>query len=178
MIYIGVTRQETVTAGLEAMMNRQFEQITSILPALTTENMIWNKIAINLRRQDKVEEAIHIYEEIMKCYKRSKVVMRFHAVPGMSLYINYTGFLETHNELEKAVEIGKEGLQHSLECCRGDLAGDILANLSLVYGKQGLPVIEESYLRHSYYLICLYGRENVTDKLQEAYQQKFHKLIS
>lgn len=143
-----------------------------------TEYMIWNKIAINLRRQDKVEEAIHIYEEIMKCYKRSKVVMRFHAVPGMSLYINYTGFLETHNELEKAVEIGKEGLQHSLECCRGDLSGDMLANLSLVYGKQGLPAIEESYLRHGYYLICLYGRENVTDKLQEAYYQKFHKLIN
>ncbi len=142
------------------------------------EYMIWNKIAINLRREDRVEEAIHIYEELMECYKRSKVVMRFHAIPGMTLYINYSGFLEANNELEKAAAIGKEGLQHSLACCRGDLAGDMLANLSLVYGKQDLPAIEEAYLRHGYYLICLYGRENVTDKLQEAYQQKFHKLIN
>lgn len=143
-----------------------------------TEYMIWNKIAINLRKEDRVEEAIQLYEELMACYERSKVVMRFHAIPGMSLYINYTGFLEANNELEKAAAIGKEGLQHSLACCRGDLAGDMLANLSLVYGKQDLPAIEEAYLRHGYYLICLYGRENVTDKLQEAYQQKFHKLIS
>ncbi|MDE7185874.1 MAG: helix-turn-helix domain-containing protein [Lachnospiraceae bacterium] len=142
-----------------------------------TEYMLWNKIAINLRRDDKVKEALQIYEELMNCYKKSKVVMRFHAVPGMSLYINYTGFLEANNELEKALEIGKEGVQHSIECCRGDLAGDILANLSLIYGKQGLPAIEETYLRYGYYLICLYDRENVTSALQKAYQDKFHDSI-
>lgn len=62
-----------------------------------TEYMLWNKIAINLRKEDRVEEAVHVYEELMKCYKRSKVIMRFHAVPGMSLYINYTGFLEVNS---------------------------------------------------------------------------------
>lgn len=53
--------------------------------------------------------------------------MQFHAVPGMSLYINYVGFLEVCNELEKAEEIGKEGLYHCLRCCRGDIVGTILA---------------------------------------------------
>lgn len=104
--------------------------------------------------------------------------MRYHAVPGLTLYINYTGFLEVYNELEKAEAIGKEGLHHSLVCCRGDMAGDILANLSLVYGKQSLPAIEETYLRYGYYLIRLYERKDIVDILQKAYQDKFHKDIN
>lgn len=141
------------------------------------EYMLYNHIAINLRNEGKIEEALHIYEELMKCYKKSEVAMRFHAVPGMSLYISYTGLLEINDELDKAQGIGQEGLRHSIECCRGDMAGDILANLSLVYGKQGLPDIEETYLRYAYYLICLYGRNDIMDTLQKAYQDKFHKEI-
>ena len=64
-----------------------------------------------------------------------------------------------------------------MECCRGDLAGDILANLSLVYGKQGLPAVEETYFRYGYYLVSLYDRKNEASKLQKAYENKFHKLI-
>ncbi len=141
------------------------------------EYMLYNYIAINLRNEGKLEEALHIYEELMKRYKKSEVVMRYHAVPGMSLYVNYTGFLEVYNKLEKAQDIGLEGLRHSLECCRGDIAGDILANLSLVYGKQGLPDVEETYLKYAYYLICLYGRNDIMDTLQKAYWDKFHREI-
>ncbi|MDE6052201.1 MAG: helix-turn-helix domain-containing protein [Lachnospiraceae bacterium] len=141
------------------------------------EYTIWNYIAVNLRRNGRIEEALQIYEELIQCYKRSRVVMRYHAVPGLTLYINYAGFLEEHDELERAKEIGVEGLHHSLECCRGDTVGDILANLSLVYGKQGLPVIEELYLRHGYYLNALYGKINDLGILQKAYQDKFHKEI-
>lgn len=103
--------------------------------------------------------------------------MRHHAVPGLTLYINYTAFLEVHNELEEAEAVGREGIEHSLACCRGDIAGDILANLSLVYGKQGLPDMEERYLRHGYYLTELYGRDKLSDVLREAYRNKFHKEI-
>lgn len=142
-----------------------------------TEYMVWNKIAINLRREGKVKEATCVYEKLMQRYKMSRVLMRYHAVPGLTLYINYTGFLEVQNELKKAEEVGKEGLNHCLECCRGDVAGDILANLSLVYGKQGLPDIEEKYLRYGFYLNDLYDRKSVLCILQEAYQDKFHKKI-
>ena len=142
-----------------------------------TEYMIWNKITINLRKDGNVKDAIDIYEGLMKRYKKSEVVMRHHAIPGMSLYINYTGFLEVYNGLEKAEAIGEEGLHHCLNCCRGDIVGDILANLSLVYGKQGLPDVEEEYLKYGYYLVCLYDRGNMIDILQKAYQNKFRKEI-
>ncbi|MDE7202032.1 MAG: helix-turn-helix domain-containing protein [Lachnospiraceae bacterium] len=142
-----------------------------------TEYVLWNKIAVNLRRDGKVEEALQIYEQLIKRYHRSRVAMRYHAVPGFSLYINYTGFLEVHNELEKSREIGEEGLRHCLACCRGDMAGDILANLSLVYGKQGLPDVEETYLRYGYFLKDLYKREESLTILQKAYWDRFHRDI-
>jgi len=142
-----------------------------------TEYSIWNHIAVNLRKDGKVEDALYIYEALIKCYQKSIVKMRFHAVPAMSLYINYAGFLEAHNELNKAEEIAKEGLYHCLECCRGDIAGTILANLSLIFGKRDLPELEEIYLRHGYYLSCLYGRNNNLEILQKAYQDKFQKEI-
>ena len=104
--------------------------------------------------------------------------MKFHAVPGMLLYLNYAAFLEVHDELEKALEIGIEGLEHSIECCRGDFAGDILTNLSLVFRKQGLAELEEKYLRYGYHLICLYGREDDTDIVKKEYQNHFHKSIN
>lgn len=142
-----------------------------------TEYMIWNHMAVNLWKAGRVEEAIGIYGELMQCYKKSRVSMRHHAVPGLTLYINYTAFLEVHNELEQAEAVGREGIDHCLACCRGDIAGDILANLSLVYGKQGLPDLEERYLRHGYYLTELYGRGKLPDVLREAYRNKFHKKI-
>lgn len=142
-----------------------------------TEYMLWNKIAINLRRDGKVTEALYIYDQLMQCYKKSKVSMQYHAVPGLTLYINYTGFLEIDNELERAEEIGREGLNHCLACCRGDIVGDILANMSLVYYKQGLMEMEEKYLRYGYCFVRLYKRTDLLGVLDEEYQKKFHRRI-
>lgn len=142
-----------------------------------TEYLLLNKLAINLRREEKVNESLFIYERMMLYYKKSKVSMRYHAVPGLTLFLNYTGFLEYNNELKKADEIGKEGLKHSLECCRGDMAGEILANLSLVYGKMGMLEMEEKYLRYGYYLIHLYDRRDQLGIVRQAYEDKFHRNI-
>lgn len=124
-----------------------------------------------------MNESLFIYERMMLYYKKSKVSMRYHAVPGLTLFLNYTGFLEYNNELKKADEIGKEGLKHSLECCRGDMAGEILANLSLVYGKMGMLEMEEKYLRYGYYLIHLYDRRDQLGIVRQAYEDKFHRNI-
>ncbi len=190
--FVGTGRISNRTANGELTREQANEQLRELLhltmPPMNSGTMIyrvpfrmeytiWNHIAINLREDGKVKEALGIYDALMQCYKKSRVLMQHHAVPGLSLYINYAGFLEVDNELEKAKEIGAEGLRHGLECCRGDFAGDILANLSLVYGKQGLADVEETYLRYGYYLLCLYDRKNITMKLQSAYQDKFHKEI-
>lgn len=142
-----------------------------------TEYLILNKMAINLRFDNKVKEAILICEELMQCFKGSRVLMRHHAVSGFMLFLNFAAFLEVYNKLEEAEAVGKEGLLHSIECCRGDVVGAILANLSLVYWKQGLPELEEVYLRNGYFLNDFYGRKYDHHKLQEAYQKKFHKEI-
>ncbi|MDE5697816.1 MAG: transcriptional regulator, partial [Lachnospiraceae bacterium] len=179
--FIGTGRIFNRTANGELTWEQANEQLRELLyltmPPMDSGTMIyrvpfrmeytiWNHIAINLREDGKIKEALSIYEALMHCYKKSRVLMRHHAVPGMTLYLNYAGFLEVDNELEKAKEIGMEGLRHDLECCRGDTAGDILANLSLVYGKQGLPDVEETYLRYGYDLICMYDRKDIVMILQ------------
>ena len=190
--FIGTGRISAQTEGGELTREQANEQLWELLhltmpPAdsgtmiyrvpFRMEYTIWNHIAINFRKAQKVQKALIIYEALVQRYKKSRVLMRHHAVPGLTLYLNYAGFLEAADELEKAEEIGKEGLRHGLECCRGDMAGDILANLSLVYGKRGLPEVEETYLRYGYNLICLYDRKDIMVILQKAYQDKFHRDI-
>lgn len=142
-----------------------------------TEYMILNHIAINLRQDNRVEEAVDIYEKLMGCYKRSRVRMRHHAVPAFMLYTNLAGLSEELGRLERAEEVGREGLRHDIGCCRGDVAGDVLANLSLVFWKRGQPELEEAYLRNGYYLNNLYGRDRNQEKLIEAYRKKFHREL-
>lgn len=142
-----------------------------------TEFMLLNHIAVNLRFDNKVEEAVSIYEELMKCFKRNKVCMQHHAVSAFLLYINLAGLLEVLDRLDRSEAVGREGLLHCIECCRGDIAGCIMANLSLVYCKRGQPELEEVYLRNGYYLNDFYGRFVNQCKLVEAYREKFHKEI-
>lgn len=190
--FIGTGRISARTEGGELTREQANEQLWELLhltmpPAdsgtmiyrvpFRMEYTIWNHMAINFRKAQKVQKALIIYEALVQRYKKSRVLMRHHAVPGLTLYLNYAGFLEAADELEKAEEIGKEGLRHGLECCRGDMAGDILTNLSLVYGKRGLPEVEETYLRYGYNLICLYDRKDIMVILQKAYQDKFHRDI-
>lgn len=191
--FIGTGRISAQTEGGELTREQANEQLWELLhltmpPAdsgtmiyrvpFRMEYTIWNHIAINFRKDGKVKEAIAIYEALMQSYQKSKVLMQHHAVPGLTLYLNYAGFLEVADDLEKAKEVGREGLRHSLVCCRGDMAGDILANLSLVYGKQGLPDVEEMYLRYGYHLLCLFARDKVTAILQKAYWDKFYRNIN
>lgn len=191
--FIGTGRISAQTAKGELTCEQANEQLWELLhltmpPAdsgtmiyrvpFRMEYTIWNHMAINFRKDGKVKEAIAIYEALMQRYQKSKVLMQHHAVPGLTLYLNYAGFLEVADDLEKAKEVGREGLRHGLVCCRGDMAGDILANLSLVYGKQGLPDVEEMYLRYGYHLLCLFARDKVTAILQKAYWDKFYRNIN
>lgn len=186
--FVGTGRISNRTANGELTREQANEQLRELLhltmPPMNSGTMIyrvpfrmeytiWNHIAINLREDGKVKEALGIYDALMQCYKKSRVLMQHHAVPGLSLYINYAGFLEEYNELEKAEAVGMEGLHHGLECCRGDIVGEILANMSLIYRKQGLPAEEEKYLRYGYSLVKLYDREDVANILRKAYNDKF-----
>lgn len=142
-----------------------------------TEFILVNHMALNLRYDDRVEEAVFIYEELMKCFKRSRVCMRYHAVSAFLLYINLAGLLEVLDRLDRSEAVGREGLCHCIECCRGDIGADIIANLSLVYKKRGQPALEEMYLRNGYYLNGFYVRHRDQNKLVEAYREAFHKEL-
>lgn len=141
------------------------------------EYHIINFVALNLRADGYVEDALHIYQQIMQCYGKSRVCMKYHMVPGLTLYLNYAGFLEVNNQLEESEQIAKEGLLNGIACCRGDMGGEIIANLSLVYGKKQMYEMEEKCLRYGYYLVELYERESSRGIIQRVYEEKYHKNI-
>lgn len=140
------------------------------------EVVILNMIAIRLRKMGKIDDAIRIYEQIMRRYKNSRVSGMCHIVPQSLLYLNYLGILEVTNQLEKAEAVGIEGLQLMVSCQRGDFAGLILANLSCVYEKIAEKKEKaEKSLRSSYYLLSLY--KNNPKILSDAYEKKYSKKL-
>lgn len=139
------------------------------------EFVILNSMALYYKRNGYVQETINIYRQVKRSYDQSKIYMQYHAIPGFLLYINYTGMLEVNNELELAEEIGLEGIRHALLCYRGDVVGQILANLSCVYEKQNKPEIAEAYLRNGYFIVSLYEREQNRITFKEVYEKKYLK---
>lgn len=138
------------------------------------EVVILNMIALSYKRSGKREDAISIYEQIYKRYKNSQVLNVHHAVSEFLLYTNYVAVLEENDELVKAEQIGKEGIELMLECQRGDIAGTVLGNLACVYEKQEeRKELAENCLRNSYYLLALYKYEKDKEILQEAYKKLY-----
>lgn len=137
------------------------------------EFMILNQMALCYKRNGQVEEAVVIYRSIEESYHNSDVPMCLHAVPGFTLYTNYTGFLEVNDKLEKALEVGMRGIKHAMICNRTDLIGAILANVYCVFEKQHKPELAEKYLRYACSLVNLYKRRNDKKILENEYKIKF-----
>lgn len=134
------------------------------------EVLILVYMAISLRRLDRKEEALEIYRQILERYKKSIVKISFHAVPLFLVYINYVGLLEVTNHLEESESIAQEGIVLSLECQRGDIAAEILANLSCVYEKKNASKLVKRCLKNSFYLLELYQSEKECSIIKERYE--------
>lgn len=135
-------------------------------------------IAISLRRLDKKEEALEIYRQILEKYEKSMVEKPFHAVPLFLVYVNYVGLLEVSDYLEKSEKIAKEGIAFSLECQRGDIAAEILANISCVYEKKVDTELARLCLKNSFYLLELYQYERECIVLKESYEKVYKMKLN
>ena len=145
------------------------------------ETIILNHMAICLRADGKIEEGIKIYKQILDRFDNSMVSNDFHAAASFLIYTNYTGFLETNGELEQAERIGKEGLGVMIKCQRGDVAADILANMSCIYEKPGIKrdtELAEKCLRSSYYLMVLYQDPYYEKMIREIYEITYFKKLT
>ena len=138
------------------------------------EYSLMNKMAITYYRQNKWKEALLIYEKILSEYEYSRVDMKYHAVPGLTFYLNYGAFLEDNNELVKSLEISDKGLKFAISICRADIIGNILANRSCIYEKTNEESLEEKCLRYSYVFITMYRRNKIKEKVANRYLEKYH----
>lgn len=137
-------------------------------------------MAIYNRFAGNKEEAKRIYEQLLRKYEESKTEEIHHSVPLSLLYINYTGLLETMDELDRAEEIGKRGLRLMAESQRGSSAAIHLGNLSCVYDKKDTRKDEEiceRCMRHSYWLQILYHLKQDSLVIKAAYEEKYDRIL-
>lgn len=66
------------------------------------EYSLLNRIAITYRNLNMFEHSLHIYEMIQAEYEKSQIDMRYHAVPGLTFYLNYAAFLEENKKFLKS----------------------------------------------------------------------------
>lgn len=137
------------------------------------EFMILNQMALCYKKNGQIDVANEIYRKIEEKYKNSNISMKCHALPGFTLYANYTGFLEVSNELEQALKVGISGIKHAVLCNRADLTGPLLANMFCIYIKQHQLEVAEKYLRKSGILLELYNRERDNNIVKELYKKTF-----
>lgn len=134
-------------------------------------------MAISLRRLDRKEEALDIYRQILENYERSMVEKLFHAVPLFSIYINYVGLLEVTDYLEKSEKIAKDGIAFSLVCQRGNIAAEILANLSCVYEKKADTELAKLCLKNSFHLVELYKYKKDCVIIKKTYENMYKEKL-
>lgn len=141
-----------------------------------TEYLILNQIAGGLHEMGKTREAVKIYKKVLEKYKSNGTNLKYHVVPVMLLYVNYVADLEENNQLKEADTVALEGMNFIINCQRGDMASQLLANMSCICEKRQDTITEKRYLRDAYYLNMLYGNINLANVLKQAYEQKFDKI--
>ena len=140
------------------------------------EFIILNRIALYNRFSGNMKKAEQLYAQLLKKYRESGTREIHHNIPLFLLYINYTGLLETENKLEDAEIIGKNGMHLMVESQRGDVAANLLANISCIYDKKGTVEDDrmcEMCMRNSYWLQILYHLRKDSLVVKEAYEKKY-----
>lgn len=145
------------------------------------ECMLLNQIALCMRQDKRVEEAIALWEQILDKFEASEVAPEHHAVSQMLIYMNYPGALEVSGRLEKSRQEALKGIRLMLKCQRGDVAAVIMANLACVYEKldtQRDAELCEKCLRNSFYLFKYYGIEKKCKVVESYYIKKYGKKLT
>lgn len=127
------------------------------------EFLILNRIALCLKLCGRKEEAIKLYEDILKKYQSSEVRPEHHIYVMTLLYTNYSELLEVCGDSAKAEEYAKKGLKLTLKYQRGDRLGVFLANLACVYEKsqtQADKALTLPCLQAGYHILRLFKLEN------------------
>lgn len=127
------------------------------------EFLILNRIALCLKLSDRKEEAIKLYEEILKKYQTSEVRPEHHIYVMTLMYTSYSELLEVCGYNIKAEEYAKKGLKLTLKYQRGDRLGVFLANLACVYEKSQTQADKSMILpclQAGYQILRLFKLEN------------------
>lgn len=144
------------------------------------ECVLLNQIALCLRNMGRLDEAIELWEQILRRLRAGEVAEQHHASSFMLVYLNYAGSLEVNGCLDKSEEEGIIGIRLALKCQRGDDAAEILANLACVYDKRNTQEDDlkcKECLCSSFILLKLYEYEQKSKLVKEYYEKKYGRFL-
>lgn len=169
-------------------INQLFQILSYTMPEIRGKNRIYrtpfreeyeilNAIAIEYRKMGKIKTALEIYKNIEDKYNHSKISIKLHTMPALTFYMNYAGFLEADNELDKSEIVSRDGLKFIVTNGRADIAGDILVNRSCIYDKEEKTQSEELHLRNGHAMMQLYQLQKITKFIEEIYYKKYNRFL-
>lgn len=137
------------------------------------EVKLFNYIGVSYRRQKRYEDGIHLYEQLLGCYKNSNTEPCDYYRGFILLLRNYILLLEESGRTDKALEVIRYVILYEMVAMRGGFLDYVCAELACVYDSMNIEDREkkkaiERYIRYAFYISDLFERKE-NNKLHDKY---------
>lgn len=140
------------------------------------EVKILNFIGVLHSLKGDTENAIKIFQKVMKSYKTSKVSGRCHCVTNNLILSNLCLALEKVDRIEESIEVSECGIKGALQCERGNLLPVFLTNKACCYEKLGNKKACMHYLQQAFYISDIVQNEYFMNLTKSYYIERFGEL--
>ena len=140
------------------------------------EAKIINYIGVLYKQMNQPEKTINIYKKVVGSYRSSKVSAKCHYTGNNLTLVNLCVTLEETNQIEESLEMTKTGISQVLNCGRGSLLADFLANMACCFEKKGNKKACGEYLQQAFYMSDMMKNEFFSNAIREYYEERFEKI--
>ncbi len=140
------------------------------------EVKIINYICVLYKQLNQAEKAISVYRKVVESYQSGKASVRGHYTGSSLIMANLSITLEENNQIEESMKVAKLGISQVLECGRGSLLADFLANIACCYEKINDKKACTEYLRQAFYISDMMRNEFLKNALKEYYEERFGEV--
>jgi len=141
------------------------------------EVKIINYICTLYRKMNQTEKAIAVYRKVVESYQSSKVSERGHYTGYNLIMANLCISLEETNQIEESMQIARQGITQALNCGRGSLLPDFLANLACCFEKMDNKKACGEYLQQAFYMSDMMKNDFFNNAIKKYYEDRYEKIV-
>lgn len=141
------------------------------------EVKIINFICTLYKKMDYTDRAIAIYRKVVESYQSSKVSPRYHYAGNNLILANLCISLEESNQIEESMEMARLGISQELNCGRGSLLADFLANKACCFEKMGNKKACGEYLQQAFYMSVMMKNVFFSNAIKNYYEDRYETTM-